>query len=188
MYEYISGEVMKICPKYVVLDNRGIGYQLYLPNPYVLKKNEFVLLYTYYHVREDGHQIYGFLTEEERDLFLRLISVTGIGPKTALPILASSSVPEIIKAINDGDSKYIQKFPGIGQKAAQQIILDLRGKVDFEDTQVNLLDDGKLSDCSEALIALGYNKKDVKKALEKVDTSLDPANIIKASLKILSKL
>lgn len=187
MYEYISGQVVKITPKYIVVDNKGIGYQIMTPNPYQYKKDDIVLVYTYYHVREDALELYGFLTDEERDMFLKLISVTGIGPKTALPILASSSVAEISVAINNGDAKYIQKFPGIGPKAAQQIILDLRGKVDF-DAPVSILDDGKLTDCQEALVALGYNKKDVKKALEKVDINLEAAQIIKSALKVLSKL
>ena len=188
MYEYISGTVMKVSPKYVVIDNRGIGYQIFFPNPYICKKGDVVLVFTYFHVREDAQQIYGFLTEEERDLFVKLISVTGIGPKTALPILASSTVSEIISAIEAGDTKYIQKFPGIGQKAAAQIILDLRGKLEFDAMPETLLDEPKLTDAQDALIALGYNKKDVKKALDKVDTSLDTASIIKQALKILAKL
>lgn len=183
MYEYISGMITKVNPKYVVIDNKGIGYQIYVPNPYDFKMNDYCTVWTYFHVREDANELYGFLTIDERDLFLKLISVTGIGPKTALPILAAGSVDEIKGAISQGNSAYMQRFPGIGPKAAQQIILDLRGKIDFVDT----LFDSKVTDCEEALIALGYNKKDVAKVLGKVNCSLDASNIIKEALKLLSK-
>jgi Holliday junction DNA helicase RuvA len=114
-----------------------------------------------------------------------LISVTGIGPKTSLPIMAASSVDEIKEAIANGDVAYMQKFPGIGPKAAQQIILDLRGKIDFE---ASLLAKDDLDDCVEALIALGYSKKEVNKVIGKVDSSLAQNEIIKQALKLLSKL
>jgi Holliday junction DNA helicase RuvA len=129
--------------------------------------------------------LYGFLTWEEKDLFLKLISVTGIGPKSALPIMAASSVSDIKLAISSGNVSYMQKFPGIGPKAAQQIILDLRGKVDFE--QTSLINDN-INDCVEALVALGYNKKEVNKVIGKVDSSLAQNEIIKQALKLLSKL
>jgi len=187
MYEYISGTITKITPKYIVIDTRGIGYQIFTPNPYEFKKDEILLVYTYYHVREDEASLYGFKTEEARDMFIKLISVNGIGPKTALAILsASSNIDEIKLAIEKGDAKYIQKFPGIGPKSAQQIILDLRGKIEFNE-QISLISDTKIDECIEALVALGYNKKDVSKAVGKVDQSLDQSSIIKQALKVLSK-
>ena len=129
--------------------------------------------------------LYGFLTFEEKDLFLKLISVTGIGPKSALPIMAASSVSDIKEAIASGNASYMQKFPGIGPKAAQQIILDLRGKIEF-DTVTLVKDD--LDDCVEALIALGYNRKEVNKIIGKIDATLPQNEIIKQALKLLSKL
>ena len=185
MYEYIKGVIVNITPKYIVLDNNSIGYQIYVPNPYSFKANECYTIWTHLQVREDSHELYGFETFEMKDLFLKLISVTGIGPKTALPILAASSVDEIKNAIASGDAKYMQKFPGIGPKAAQQIILDLRGKVEFE--QSSLISDS-LSDCEEALVALGYNRKEVGKALSKVDQTKSQNEIIKEALKYLSRL
>lgn len=189
MYEYISGTISKVTPKYIVVDNRGIGYQIYVPNPYLFKLQDIMTVYTYFHKREDADELYGFITEDEKNMFIKLIGVTGIGPKTALPILAAASVNEILLAISNGDSKYIQKFPGIGPKAAQQIILDLRGKVEFDKEDMpNLLYDEKMRECEEALVALGYNKKEVSKALTKVDSTLEQSMIIKSALKLLSKL
>ena len=185
MYEYISGMLVKVNPKYVVIDNHGIGYQIFVPNPYNYRVNDFYTIWVHQVVREDSHDIYGFLTYDEKDLFLKLISVTGIGPKSALPILAASSVNDIKNAISSGNVAYMQKFPGIGPKAAQQIILDLRGKVEFE--QTTLINDG-INDCIEALVALGYNKKEVNKVIGKVDQTLAQNEIIKEALKLLSKL
>lgn len=185
MYEFISGTVSKVKPKYIVVSNQGIGYRIFVPNPYNYHENDYCTVWTYFQVREDANELYGFLTEEEKELFLQLISVTGIGPKTALPIIAAAPVSETKAAIAAGNSSYMQKFPGIGPKAAQQIILDLRGKIDFEPQ--TLISDG-LADCEEALIALGYNKKEVGKALCKVDKSLSQDAIIRQCLKILSRL
>lgn len=185
MYEYITGMITYINPKYIVLDKEGIGYQIFVPNPYCYKVNNFETIWVYQHVREDMISLFGFQTYDEKDMFLKLISVTGIGPKTALPILAASTVDEIKIAINSGNVSYMQKFPGIGPKAAQQIILDLRGKVDFENATL-IHDD--LDDCLEALVALGYNKKDAKKVLTKIDTTLSTDEIIKQALKMLSRL
>lgn len=185
MYEYISGMLTKVNPKYIVLDNQGIGYQIYVPNPYNYRVNDYYTIWVYQSVREDSIDLFGFLTFEEKDLFLKLISVTGIGPKSALPIIAASTVEDIKFAISSGNASYMQKFPGIGPKAAQQIILDLRGKVEFE--QQTLVKDD-LEDCIEALVALGYNKKEVNKVITKVDTTLAQNEIIKQALKLLSKL
>lgn len=185
MYEYINGMITKVNPKYVVLDNNGIGYLIYVPNPYNWRENDFCTIWVYQAVREDSIDLYGFNTFEEKDLFLKLISVTGIGPKSALPILAASSVDDIKGAISSGNSSYMQKFPGIGPKAAQQIILDLRGKVEFETPALFKND---LEDCVEALVALGYNKKEANKVMGKIDTTKPQNEIIKEALKLLSKL
>ena len=185
MYEYISGMITKVNPKYVVLDSNGIGYLIYVPNPYNWHVNDFCTIWVHQAVREDSIDLYGFSTSEEKELFLKLISVTGIGPKSALPIMAASSVDDIKGAIASGNASYMQKFPGIGPKAAQQIILDLRGKIEFD--TITLVKD-ELDDCVEALVALGYNKKEVNKVIGKVDTTLPQNEIIKQALKLLSKL
>ncbi len=187
MFAYIIGKVTKITPKFIVVENNNIGYLLIVSNPYNFKHNEDLKIFTHQYIREDSQDLYGFKTEEEKDLFLKLISVNGIGPKSALSILASGSVKEIIKAIDNRDDAYLRKFPGIGPKASQQIILDLKGKISFESVSNIINTDTKISDCEEALISLGYSKKEVSKVLSKLDTSMDEGQIIKEALKLMIK-
>lgn len=186
MYGYIEGIVTEVTPKHIICDNSGIGYLLIVSNPYNFKPNDKYRIYTYLHVREDIFDLYGFKTAAERDLFLKLISVSGIGPKSALSILASGNVNEIIKAIEDRNDAYLRKFPGIGTKASQQIILDLRGKISFDEF-TSAPRTSKLEDVEGALVALGYNKKEVTKVVSKLDASHDEATLVKEALRLFSK-
>ena len=129
MYGYIIGKVTSITPKYIICENNKIGYLLIVANPYNFKLDEEYKIYTHQYVREDVLDLYGFQSAEEKELFLKLISVSGIGPKSALSMLATGSVKEIVNAIESRNDVYLRKFPGIGAKASQQIILDLRGKL-----------------------------------------------------------
>ena len=187
MYGYIIGKVTKITPKYIIQENNGIGYIIIVPNPYNFKLNEDYKIYTYQYVREDQNDLYGFLAEDEKEMFLKLISVSGIGPKSALSILAAGSVSEIVKAIEARNDTYLRKFPGIGQKASQQIILDLRGKLSFTDDFVSSGNSSTLDDVEEALMALGYGKKELSKVLSKLDTTKEVGDLIKDALKLLAK-
>ena len=188
MYGYIIGRVTKITPKYIIQENNGIGYIIVVPNPYNYKLNEEYKIYTYQYVREDQNELYGFLLDEEKELFLKLISVSGIGPKSALSILASGTVSEIIRAIESRNDAYLRKFPGIGTKASQQIILDLRGKLSFtEDVISTGSGTSSLQDVEEALVALGYSKKELTKVLSKLDATKEVGDLIKDALKILAK-
>ncbi len=183
MYAYITGKITKVNPKYIVLENNGIGYLLIVANPYLFKLNEEIKVYIYQHVKEDILDLYGFKTEEEKELFLKLISVSGIGPKSALSILASGTVEEITLAIENGNDAYLKKFPGIGTKASLQIILDLKGKLNSNNLVVN----SNIKDTEDALVALGYNKKDLAKILNKLDPNKDVASLVKEALKMLIK-
>jgi Holliday junction DNA helicase RuvA len=118
-------------------------------------------------------------------MFLKLISVSGIGPKSALSILAAGKVKEIAKAIEDRNDAYLRKFPGIGSKASMQIILDLKGKLVFEEDMVPV--NSKSSDVEQALMSLGYSKKEVEKVLSKLDMSLDEGQLIKLALQKMIK-
>ena len=188
MYGYIKGKVTKISPKYIICDNNGIGYLIVVANPYNYKLNEDYTIYTYQAVREDSIELYGFMHEDEKELFLKLISVSGIGPKSALSILASGSVREIVSAIESRNDAYLRKFPGIGQKASQQIILDLKGKVCFSDEEDGIIkSSSKLSDVEDALIALGYSKKEITKIISKLDSTKDVGTLVKEALKQLVK-
>ncbi len=184
MYEYIKGVVSKITPKNIILENNQIGYLIIVPNPYAFKKGSEVTVYIHQYIRDNVIELYGFLTSEEKELFLKLISVSGIGPKSALSILALGSVRQVYEAIESRNDAYLRKFPGIGPKASQQIILDLKGKINLEES---LLVSSKLEEISDALLALGYSKKDINKVLPKLDESDTEANLIKTALKLLTK-
>ncbi len=185
MYGYIKGVVTKITPKNVIVENQGIGYLLIVSNPYNFSLNKEYKIFLHQYVREDAIELYGFITEDEKDLFLKLISVSGIGPKSALSILATGSVSEIVKAIENRNDAYLRKFPGIGAKASQQIILDLQGKLNMADTMP--IHNSKLEDVEQALLALGYNKKEISKVLPKLDQTLEEGALVKQALMTLVK-
>ena len=187
MYEYIIGQITKITPKYIVVENNGIGYILIVANPYSFRVGDTIKVYTYQYVREQLNDLYGFKEEAEKTLFIKLISVNGIGPKSALSILASGNVESIYKAIEDRNDGYLKKFPGIGPKSALQIILDLKGKISFDDVLVVDENNEKLNDVEEALLSLGYAKKDIGKALGKINSDKEAGEIIKEALVLLNK-
>ena len=126
-----------------------------------------------------------FYQRMKRTFFLKLISVSGIGPKSALSILATGTVNEIVKAIESRNDTYLRKFPGIGAKASQQIILDLQGKLSLGEELI--VKNSKLEDVEQALLALGYNKKEITKVLPKLDQTLDEGALVKQALKTLVK-
>ena len=185
MYGYIKGVVTKVTPKNIIVENNGIGYLLIVSNPYSFPLNKECKVFIHQYLKQDVMDLYGFISEEEKELFLKLISVSGIGPKSALSILATGSVGEIIKAIESRNDSYLRKFPGIGLKASQQIILDLHGKLNF-DEKIEFTST-KMLDVEQALIALGYNKKEIGKVLPKLDANLDEATLVKMALQALVK-
>ena len=181
MYEYIIGKITDINSGYIVIDNNGIGYKVYTSNPYSFKIDDEVKVYIYQQIREDDNSLYGFKTSDEKELFLKLTSVKGLGCKMALPMLSVSS-DELMSEIEKGNINYLKKFPKIGDKVARQIILDLKGKlVSKEDN--NVVDD----ELKEALIALGYKVVDINKIISKVDSSSNIQDKIKEALKLLMK-
>ncbi len=189
MYNYLNGIINVISPKYIVLDINGMGYEVNVSNPYSFKLEEKMTIYTYQHVKEDEISLYGFKTKEEKELFLDLISVKGIGPKTALLILAATNVKDFKKAILSKDINYLVKFPKVGNKSAQQIILDLENKFENERSTLDKKQDFiENEETKEALIALGYDKKTILKTLEKVNNSLTTEEKIKECLKLLIKI
>lgn len=184
MYSYFEGKLTNVLPSQIVYEVNGIGYLINVANSYSFD-HLIDRVYIYQHVREAEISLYGFKTSDEKAMFLDLISVTGIGPKTALAILAASEPMFIRSAIASEDAAYLQKFPKIGKKAAGQIIIDLGGK--YEQTEVTPFDnkqklDDNNSDVLEALLALGYSEKDVKKHLKNVDVDLSTEDKIKQIL------
>jgi Holliday junction DNA helicase RuvA len=184
MYAYIEGSITEIKPSYVVIENQGVGYLIVSPNPYSYHINERVRIYTHHYVREDINNLYGFKSLESKELFIKLISVSGIGPKSALSLLASDQINDIILAIEESNVKYLTKFPGIGIKSAQQIILDLKGKlIEPED---ELIPTHK-NDVVDALSALGYSSVEIKKVMKKIDQDQPVEAMIKNALQLLIK-
>jgi len=184
MYSYLKGTITEIKSNYVTLEVNNVGFHLVTPNPYFFTNGQEATMYIYQKVAEDEISLYGFGSSAEKELFLKLISVNGIGPKSANAILAAGSVDAITGAIESGNAKFLQKFPGIGPKASQQIILDLQGKIDL--TAVGVVS-SSLSDVDEALQALGYNAKEIKKLLPKLDAGKPTNELIKDALKMMLK-
>lgn len=182
MYAYLNGIIKDIESNYIVLDINGIGYLIYVANPYYYQLENSYKVYTYTHIREDEFSLYGFKSKEELDLFLKLISVKGLGPKMALPILATGSIEGIMDAIDRENILYLKKFPKIGDKVARQIILDLKGKLAKAVTNNNINEE-----LTEALLALGYKNNDIKKVVASIDSNLTIENQIKEALKLLLK-
>ncbi|MDE5888542.1 MAG: Holliday junction branch migration protein RuvA, partial [Bacilli bacterium] len=181
MFNYIKGKVESYGPNYISLENNGVGYMIYVPNPYVYQEGKDYKVFIYTHIREEEFTLYGFRNEQERDFFLRLINVKGVGPKLALPILASP-VDAIYDAIERENILYLTKFPKVGDKVARQIILDLKGKLVRND---DLFTNDGLDELMAVLDSLGYKKGDVKKILPQVDASNPIEQQIKDALKLL---
>ena len=194
MYSFISGTVVEKNPAYVIIDNQGIGYLINITlNTFTaIGEQEKVRLYVHLAIREDAHTLYGFYTEQERSLFLQLITVSGVGCNTARLILSSMTVKEAAEAIATSNTRLIQGVKGIGAKTAQRIVVDLHdkiGKLEIEEGEktspaYNTTRDEALS----ALMVLGVSKANIEKILDKLMKQMDnPAveDLIKESLRLL---
>ena len=183
MYSYIYGKIESVESSHIVVDNNGIGYLVYVPNPYAFKEGEMAKVYVYQHIREDEMSFFGFKTLGEKELFLQLINVKGLGPRMALPILAMGSIGGIVDAINRENLLYLKKFLKIGDKLAKQIVLDLKGKIQTSETVVV----NETDEVYEALIALGYKDKDVKNVIGRVNKENTVEEQIKEALRLMIK-
>ena len=183
MYSYIIGKIVDIESNNITVDNHGIGYTVYTPNPYAFSEGDEVKVYLYQQIKEDEHLLFGFKTLEEKELFLKLIEVKGLGPKMALPIIAMGSINGISDAINRENILYLKKFPKIGDKLARQMILDLKGKLTVSTT----MDGYSVDEVYEALLALGYKDKDVKNVIGRVNKELSVEEQIKEALRLMIK-
>lgn len=176
MYAYIKGIVTQLYPSHIVVEANGIGYEIQTPNSYRFQSqlDKETQVYTQLIVREDAQLLYGFVNLEEKDMFLSLIKVTGIGPKSALAILATSTPNEVAIAIENENESYLTKFPGIGKKTARQIILDLKGKLIITE-ESELFPESKdagqdvLEEALLALEALGYSKREITKVKKNLE-------------------
>lgn len=188
MIAYVKGILSMISDGEIIVDNNGIGYRILVPGSVIEELphigNE-VCIHTYMNVREDAMQLFGFLDRDDLDMFKKLITVNGIGPKGALGILSVMTPDDLRFAILSEDSKRIAKAPGIGAKTAGKLILELKDKVDLEDAfekklenvgkkaQRELPDNTIVNEAVQALVALGYSQSDALKSIKSVDMTED---------------
>jgi len=188
MFAFLKGSVSFIKKDFVAIDVGGIGYKVFTANPYAFEIGAGLTVYTHQVVSENDISLYGFKTIEELDLFTSLISARGIGPKTACAILATGDMAGLANAITEGDAKYLTKFPKIGPKTASQIILDLQGKLDVPGlpTSAVLPANGSLDEALEALGALGYSAKELKRVQAALKNRTDSVDgLIKQGLQLM---
>ena len=213
MLAYIKGKLEIKMTRYVVIDVGGLGYKIFMSDTGIEKIGnigETVKVHTYYRVREDDISIFGFNTQEELKMFELLISVSGVGAKTALTMLTVCEPSEFALAVISEDIKTLTTIPGIGPKSAKRIILELKDKIKKEqqieeltnaskgikqNTQTNIKvkqaiqDDNKIQEAIAALQVLGYNRKSIEKAFEKIENKkeLSTEDLIKKGLLVLGK-
>lgn len=197
MYYYIKGTPVRKGVNYVVIDVHGVGYMIYTSQTSInsIKDSDRdVIMYTKFIVREDAQELYGFTSEEEKNLFESLISVSGVGPKAAAAILSVASAAEIARAVITDDVKTITKAQGVGAKIAKRIILELREKIKNSslniegataETEETAKENDARSDAVSALIALGYGRDEAYKAVSTVKDDAAVDSIIKQALKSL---
>jgi len=185
----IAGKLLEKRPPQIVVDVRGVGYEIDVPMStfYNLPATgEDVNLYTHLVVREDAHQLYGFATEPERNAFRQLLKISGVGARTALSVLSGLSVSDLREAVSTQDAGRLTKVPGIGKKTAERLLLELRDKLDAA-LPATAKGDGQAGDVTNALIALGYNEKEAAWAMKQLPGGLPVAEGIRQALRLLSK-
>ena len=203
MFEYLTGLITMVSPDFIVVDVNGVGYRVAVANPYAYQEDDqqAVQVFIYQAVKEDAITLFGFATQAEKRLFTQLIGVSGIGPKSALAILATPDHQGLIDAIQNGDDKYLSKFPGIGKKTASRIIIELKDKVVAvqDEVQLDFTDftapgplgpSAALQDALAALESLGYTTKQVErvqKQLEGLQGELSTNDYLSQGLKLLSR-
>ncbi len=197
MLAYIKGSLEMKMTDYVVIDVSGLGYKVYMTTTdmdNLGKIGDVVKVYTYYRVREDDVSIFGFNTNEQLRMFELLLSVSGVGAKTALSMVAVTEPSEFAIAVISEDVSYLTKIPGIGAKSAQRIILELKDKMKKENTVIEAknikvqIDNNKVEEAIAALQVLGYNKKEIEKVFATIDkTMMTTEELIKKGLNALGR-
>ena len=202
MYAYIKGTLEIKTTGYVVIEtNNGIGYKIFMSESAIERLSEIgssVKIFTYMRVREDDISLYGFNTNEELRMFELLLSVSGIGAKSAINILSNITPSSFALAVITNDVNTLKKLPGIGAKSAQRVILELKDKLKTEEAeakietlkeiQVAIKEDDKVQEAMSALQVLGYSKKEIEVAMQKIDTSaISVEDIIRKGLNNLAR-
>lgn len=199
MFAYIKGSLEEKSSNYIVVEAMGIGYKIFMGESSINSLGEIgdnIKIHTHYHVREDDISLYGFKTNEELRMFELLISVSGVGAKSALVMISNIEPSEFAIAVISNNTSKLVKIPGVGAKTAARIVLELKDKLKNQDLvdkkkdviNKNILDEEELDEATSALQVLGYNRKDIEKVFEKLDISgLKLEEIIKLGLKYLSR-
>ena len=194
MIASLKGTVERKKPEGLVIDVSGVGYQVSIPLcnlADIPERGENVFLHVYTHVREDTLQLYGFITEEDRNVFIKLISINGIGPKLGLTILSGMPVDRFVETISNEDVALLSTIPGLGKKTASKIILELKGKLPSLDVEVGKSPKDRLhtDDAISALVNLGYKKPVADRAVHQAaSTGAESVeDIIREALKYLTE-
>lgn len=195
MISYIKGTLAAVFIDGIIIENQGIGYDIKTPTmtEHLPKPGSQCMVYTYMHVREDAIGLFGFLTQEELEMFKLLLGVNGIGPKAALAVLSTLSVRELKFAVLSDDTKAICKTPGIGPKGAKRLILDLKDKLELDEMIEEPLEndlfeaagEDVVSMTAQALVSLGYSNSEAYRSIQAVENRelMDTETLLKAALK-----
>lgn len=183
MIAYLKGTILEKGLTYIILENQGVGYKVFVtPEILELKVGETAALYTYMKVSDDGQSLYGLPDFNTLQFFEMLITVSGVGPKVALAILSAARVDAVKQAISNQDAAVFTRISGIGLKTAEKIIVELKNKVGASGGTV-----GAGAEVFDALLALGYNQKEVREVINKIDSSQTQSEQLKQALKALGK-
>jgi Holliday junction DNA helicase RuvA len=182
MIEFIRGTLVEKTPSIAVIEAAGVGYELVIPLSTFEAMGQVggqEKLFTHHYVREDAEKLYGFSSKTEREIFRQLVAVSNIGPKTAISILSGVSPQDLVSCVNRGDATRLRKIPGVGDKTAQRLIVELKGKLGFTEgvaplaaRQKNISDkgDSERNQAFDAMLSLGYNDRQVEAALGRVQS------------------
>ena len=199
MISYIKGTLEFLGEDFIIVENNSIGYEIKIPLsviPNLPHIREEVKIYTYLYVREDAMLLFGFLSMDDIDVFKKLLSVSGVGPKAALGVLSTITPDDLRYAIICNDDKTIAKAPGIGKKTAQKLILELKDKFNIKDIyrshkedyeNTNIVNMDNKNEAVEALVTLGYTQTETAKAISGINEYDSTEDLIKKALKILAK-
>ncbi len=203
MFAYIKGSLEEKANDYVVIETCGVGYKIFMSNISINNIGDLgdtVKVHTYYHVREDNISLYGFLAKEELRMFELLISVSGIGSKSAITILSNITPASFALAVISNNIELLKKIPGIGAKTAQRIVLELQDKLKAQQKELMAIEEQEeiikatkptgenVDEAMQALQILGYNKREIEKAFEKIaNTDVSVEELIKKGLSLLAR-
>ncbi len=188
MFHFLKGKLIEKGKNFIVIENTLGGFKIFFPEIDIKRLPKIgkivkVFCFVFVHHEESSFEIYGFLTEKQRDLFNSLRSVSGIGPKLALKILSLAEVKRILTAVSSGDSEFLSQVSGLSKKGAQRIILELGSK--FKSSQKRK--DNSYRELKQALLNLGYSKTEISRVLKQIPADLDLKSAIRQALKVLSK-